>query len=92
MTDEEWMLSLKGNIAYQGLDVGVEMAKCKAWCEAKQLAMSRRRFVNWLNTAAKDVRVPAKPPVTAHLKGWEPPEPSTETLGQKLLRAEEEPE
>lgn len=54
-TDAEWILSLKSNPAYLGLDVDKEFHKMNAWCSTNGKMPSRRRFVNWLNRSEKPI-------------------------------------
>lgn len=50
LPDDAWVASLKANLAYAGIDVDREIAKCAQWCEVKhKAAPSRQRIVNWLN-------------------------------------------
>lgn len=53
MSDDEWMLELKNNVAYSGIDIDREIGKCQAWCMTKGKAISRPRILNWLNRAEK---------------------------------------
>lgn len=52
-TDQEWVLTLKAQSCYAGLDVDQQLGKCQTWCDTNRRAFSRRRFVNWLNRAEK---------------------------------------
>ena len=56
LTDDEWLQSLKNNIAYEGIDVEKERGKCMAWFEDKGITVSRRRLLNWLNKAEKPLK------------------------------------
>ena len=49
LTDEEWLESLKSNIAYANLDILKIKGKCEAWCNNKGKVFTRARFLNWLN-------------------------------------------
>lgn len=49
--DQQWLEDLIKDSAYHGLDVPREFRKCLNWCNAKKVAISRRRFINWLNKA-----------------------------------------
>jgi uncharacterized protein YdaU (DUF1376 family) len=48
-TDAEWVESLKLDVAYRGVDIDVQLARCANWCAVNQKENSRRRFINWLN-------------------------------------------
>lgn len=49
LMDEEWLESLKSNIAYANLDILKIKGKCEAWCSNKGKVFTRTRFLNWLN-------------------------------------------
>ncbi len=49
LTDDEWLESLKSNIAYANLDILKIKGKCEAWCSNKGKVFTRARFLNWLN-------------------------------------------
>jgi hypothetical protein len=53
LSDEEWMLSIKTNPAYEGIDITREIAKCGMWCDTHRKQISRKRIVNWLNRIDK---------------------------------------
>lgn len=55
-TDAEWLASLAASPAYAGIDVAREHAKASEWCRVRQQALSRQRFVNWLNRADKPLQ------------------------------------
>ena len=81
MTDAEWTDALKANPAYAGIDVMREYAKCSAWCGVNQKAITRRRFVNWLNRCEVPIVSAGKPPV-------QPNGARTVLLGRELERVE----
>ena len=55
--DAEWLATLSGNPAYEGIEVDREFGKMKAWCDANGKLPSRRRFVNWLNRCEKPLKL-----------------------------------
>ena len=61
-SDFEWVKRLKGNAAYEGVDVEREYGKLIAWCEANGKQPTKRRFVNWLNRADRPLQGEVKPP------------------------------
>jgi hypothetical protein len=81
-SDEEFLVWLEANPAYAGIDVRRELGKAQAWAGVKGKAVSRSRFVNWLNKAERTVGVDgrmasslAKKPIAtepwhAELPGW----------------------
>lgn len=56
LTDEEWLLSLKADLAFEGIDIDREISKCAAWCRGNRKQPSRRRITNWLINADKPVK------------------------------------
>jgi hypothetical protein len=50
-SDDEWILGLENDPAYQGIEVKREHAKMIRWCSTNRKQPTRRRFVNWLNRA-----------------------------------------
>ena len=62
LTDEEFMGSLKANLAYQGIDVDAQLSKMDAWLIANPGRQKSRRFiVNWLNRCEKPVSKQSSP-------------------------------
>jgi len=53
--DEEWLSSLGANPAYIGIDITRELGKCQAWFDGKK-AVTRQRFLNWLNRAERPIQ------------------------------------
>jgi hypothetical protein len=62
ISDEEWLEGLKGNPAYQGMDIDRILGKCQAWCTANGKQFTRQRFVNWLNREERPIMHPGKKP------------------------------
>lgn len=63
MTDDEWFTWLKGNPAYTGIDLDVEIGKAKAWLttpKGKGRGLTRPFFLNWLNRADRPLTVNGK--------------------------------
>lgn len=56
LTDEEWIESLKSNIAYKGIDINILYGKMVAWCEVKGKKPTRARLLNWLNREEKPMQ------------------------------------
>lgn len=56
LTDEEWIKSLKSNIAYSGIDIDTLYGKMIAWCEVKGKKPTRARLLNWLNREEKPMQ------------------------------------
>ena len=48
-TDEEWLLSVKENIAYQHINIDVEISKAQLWAANKNRKCSRGFLLNWFN-------------------------------------------
>lgn len=59
LTDEVWLTGLKGNRAYEGIDVDREYSKMCVWCQTNRKSPTRRRFVAWLNRIEKPMDAPA---------------------------------
>jgi hypothetical protein len=58
MSDDQFIDSLQGNAAYQGIDVKTELAKMDAWLmtpKARGRKKTRQFIVNWLNRVDKPV-------------------------------------
>lgn len=72
-TDEEWLISLKTNPTYRGIDIDREKGKCEAWCGVNKQTFTRRRFINWLNRTEKPISINKSPYKLKTL----PPEPET---------------
>lgn len=52
LSDTEWLDSLKGNPAYQHLNIDSEWEKAKAWMSVHPgRKFTRKFFINWLNRA-----------------------------------------
>lgn len=66
ISDEDWLLSLKADPAYAGIDVDREIAKCGRWCDTNRKQRTRKRIINWLNRA--DVPVAGVPDVGRAVK------------------------
>lgn len=60
-SDEEWLIALKADKAFEGIDVDRELAKMRRWCQENNQRPSRRRFVNWLNRVDRGISVQRKP-------------------------------
>lgn len=56
ISDEEWILEIKKNPAYEGIDIDQEVNKCAAWCMTHGKKHSRARLLNWFNKAEKPYR------------------------------------
>lgn len=52
-TDAEWLDTLTSNPAYSEINIGAEYGKCQAWNGARNLKVTRRKFVAWLNRAER---------------------------------------
>ena len=84
LTDSEWFAELKAEPCYTGLDLDRERGLMESWCKVHHKQPTRRRFVNWINRA--DRQVEFKP--TA--EGVDPrglPAQIFPTTGQKLIGA-----
>lgn len=61
-SESEWLASLKGDAAYQGIDVEREHARMANWCAVNHKQATRRRFVNWLNRCDRPMEsTPSQP-------------------------------
>ena len=49
--------ALSKNVAYEGIDLPIEMGKAQAWCVANRRKLSHRFFVNWLNKVEKPMKI-----------------------------------
>ena len=49
LTDDEWLVMIKANPAYQVFDVDKLRAKMEAWCITHEKKPTRRRLLGWLN-------------------------------------------
>lgn len=65
---EDWLESLKTDVAYQGIDVQREYNKMVRWCETNRKEPTRRRFINWLNRCDRPLTAQASKP--DHTKGF----------------------
>ncbi len=72
LTDEQFLAELKADSTYRRLDIEQEAGKMRRWCETNRQQPSRRRFVNWLNTALD--RAPMLP-LNGHVNGSQPRAP-----------------
>lgn len=79
-TDDQWLLGVAANPAYQGLDVRREVEKCRAWASVNGKKPSRRRIVNWLNKATDNL------PITSKVNG------AAEQMASRTDRLYTEPE
>jgi hypothetical protein len=48
-SEEDFLVELQANEAYQKLNVKQVYAKMKAWCSVRGKVATRRRLINWLN-------------------------------------------
>lgn len=55
-SEEEWLKSLVGDLAYAGIPVEIEHAKMIRWCLTNNKRPTRRRFVNWLNRCDRPMK------------------------------------
>jgi hypothetical protein len=73
-TEAEWLDGLCADPAYVGINVRLEHAKAVRWCLENRRALTRRRFVNWLNRCDKPIgtaQTGAQPkPSLAEPRGW----------------------
>jgi len=56
--DEQWLLELQTNPAYQTLDVKALYHKMVVWCQNKGKQPTRGRLINWLNREDKPMTAP----------------------------------
>lgn len=86
---EDWLSELENDETYQGLNIRTEYGKCRNWCVVRKLALSKRRFVNWLNRADRKL-LPSDVAKTSYGKNYLPPrrEPTDEELAaqRKIVR------
>jgi hypothetical protein len=54
--DDNWIEELEQNSAYQGIDIRRELGKAQAWASLRNVGVTRRRFINWLNRASQEAR------------------------------------
>jgi len=47
--DDEWIKEIQKKTCYQHINVLMELEKCLAWFKEKNIIVSRKRFLNWLN-------------------------------------------
>jgi len=68
--DAAWIESLRGNPAYQHIDIGSEVGKAKAWLLLRpERKFTKRFFVNWLNRAHSPPSAPKGESIIAqHLR------------------------
>jgi hypothetical protein len=91
LTDEEWLLGLKKNPAYQHIDLPVELGKMDAWLLTHPGRKKSRQFVvNWLNKIEKPMKVvplrPAQPVRTTIVEDLPKGEPCPPEVAAKLDR------
>lgn len=55
MTDAEWIAAIKQDPAMAGINVEHELGKCRFWCKNNGKGFTRRRAVNWLNKADREL-------------------------------------
>jgi hypothetical protein len=75
LSDSEWLITLRTNPAYQGIDIDRERGKCIAHFALKNITPSRRRFLAWLNRAEKPMQTgyragEAPKRVLREIHGW----------------------
>lgn len=58
LPDDEWIKTLEESPAYTGIDIQKEFHKCLEWFKNKGIAVSRQRFLNWLNKTDKPLAEP----------------------------------
>lgn len=64
--DEDFLLRLRSEDCYRGIDVLAEWAKCGIWCEKNHKQRTQKRFVNWLNRIER----PSQPEKKFDLSEW----------------------
>ncbi len=52
---EDWLKELEQNKTYTGIDVRREYGKMLAWCNVRRKQPTKRRFINWINSAEKSL-------------------------------------
>lgn len=60
-SDEQWLARLQKADIYRHVDVKREHGKMLQWCQVKNKAASRQRFVNWLNRIDRPMDTPTEP-------------------------------
>lgn len=55
--DEAFIKTLEAMPAYQGIDIRRELGKAQAWASVNGKAITRRRFINWINKVERPVGV-----------------------------------
>lgn len=55
LPDDQWITELEANPAYAGIDVKRELGKAQVWAGTRGEAVTRRRFVAWLNKVERPV-------------------------------------
>jgi len=55
MTEDEFLAFLESEPALKGVDVQREIGKCQFWCKANGVEPSRKRILNWMMKADKNV-------------------------------------
>lgn len=55
MTDDEFWAYLQSEPSLAGIDLGKEKGKCLFWCKNNGALFTRRRFINWLNKADRNL-------------------------------------
>lgn len=64
VSESEWLKELSTDKAYEGINVQREHSKALRWAKENKVVMTRRRFVNWLNKADRNLgngSIPDKP-------------------------------
>ena len=56
ITDQQWLEELASDTTYKGIDVKREYGKCSNWYKTRNQAITRRKFIGWLNRADKPMR------------------------------------
>jgi len=83
--DEQWLLELQTNPAYQTLDVKALYHKMVVWCQNKGKQPTRGRLINWLNREDKPMTAPQNGGTNGRYQV-----PRNETYGERTGRQMEE--
>lgn len=59
LTDDQWLSGLRTDVAYFGINIDHEHAKCARWCTEKRKLLTRSRFINWLNRCDRPMNTSA---------------------------------
>lgn len=57
LSDDEWVMGLLQDLAYEGIDVMREYRKMLSWCQVNKKSPTRKRFINWLNRAERPLKI-----------------------------------